>query len=165
MKIEIIDMVIGELEKENIDYKICNVKTGHFNLYNNGKYIMSYWCFSLKYHIPNGNAKGSCSIKECIEIYKKQVDNLNRKSNKELVEELERESAEIRLKVDKAMEKSMKGMRMADKLFSIIQVGLLVLLIVAICAIINQIRVDSKLLETYDSCVDVNGERYCKVDE
>lgn len=81
------------------------------------------------------------------------------------IEELEKEGAEIILKVDKAMEKSMKGMRRADMLFSIIQVGLLVLLLVSICAIINQIRVDSKLLETYDSCVDVNGERYCKVED
>lgn len=81
------------------------------------------------------------------------------------IEELERESAEIRLKVDKAMEKSMKGMRRADMLFNIIQVGLLVLLIVSICAIIYSIKVDNELLETYDSCVDVNGERYCKVDK
>lgn len=77
MKIEIIDMVIGELEKENIDYKICNVKTGHFNLYNNGKYIMSYWCFSLKYHIPNGNAKGSCSKAQAINKY---IDELEESS-------------------------------------------------------------------------------------
>ena len=81
------------------------------------------------------------------------------------IEELERESAEIRLKIDKAMEKSMKGMRRADIFFDIIQVGLLVLLIVSIGVIINSIRVDNELLETYDSCVDVNGERYCRVDE
>ena len=162
MKIEIIDMVIGELEKENIDYKICNGETGHFNLYKNNKYIMSYWCFSLKYHIPNGNVKGSCSIKECIEIYKEQIKKGENKMKEKSIEELERESAEIRLKVDKAMEKSMKGMRRADML---LQVGLLVLLLVAICAIINQIRVDNELLETYDSCVDVNGERYCRVEE
>lgn len=165
MKTEIIDMVMGELERENIEYKLCNGEIGHFNLYKNGKYIMSYWCFSLKYYIPNGNIKGFCSIKECIEIYKKQVDNLNRKSNKELVEELERESAEIRLKIDKAMEKSMKDMKKADIFFSIIQVILLVLFIVAIASIINSTRVDNELLETYDSCVDVNGERYCRVDE
>lgn len=81
------------------------------------------------------------------------------------IEELERESAEIRLKIDKAMEKSMKEMRRADIFFNIIQVGLLILLIASIGAIINATRVDNELLETYDSCVDVNGERYCRVDE
>lgn len=165
MKIEIIDRVIGELERENIDYKICNGEIGHFNLYKNGKYIMSYWCFSLKYHIPNGNVKGSCSIKECIEIYKEQIKKGENKMKEKSIEELERESAEIRLKIDEAMEKSMKKMRKADIFFSITQVGLLVLLIVSIGAIINATRVDNELLETYDSCVDVNGERYCRVDE
>ena len=81
------------------------------------------------------------------------------------VEELERESAELRLKIDKAMEKSMKEMRRADIFFSIIQVGLLVLLLVAMCAIVNSVKVDNELLETYDSCVDVNGERYCRVED
>lgn len=165
MKTEIIDMVMGELERENIEYKLCNGEIGHFNLYNNGKYIMSYWCFSLKYHIPNGNVKGSCSIKECIEIYKEQVIKGEIKMKEKSVEELERESAEIRLKIDKAMEKSMKEMRKADIFFSILQVGLFVLLLVSIYAIINSTRVDNELLETYDSCVDVNGERYCRVDE
>jgi hypothetical protein len=81
------------------------------------------------------------------------------------VEELERESAEIRLKIDKAMEKSMKEMRRADIFFAIIQVGLLVLLLVSIGVIINSARIDNELLETYDSCVDVNGERYCRVED
>lgn len=81
------------------------------------------------------------------------------------IEELERESAEIRLKIDKAMEKSMKEMKKADILFNITQVVLLVLFIVAIASIINKIRVDNELLETYDSCVDVNGERYCRVED
>ena len=79
------------------------------------------------------------------------------------IEELERESAEIRLEIDKAMKKSMKDMRKADIFFTIIQVVLLVMLIVSIVAIINSTIVDNELLETYDSCVDVNGERYCKV--
>lgn len=165
MKIEIIDMVIGELERENIDYKICNGETGHFNLYKNGKYIMSYWCFSKKYHIPNGNLKGTCEISECIEIYKEQIKKEETKIKEKSIEELERESAEIRLKIDKAMEKSMKDMKKADILFNITQVILLVLFIVAIASIINKIRVDNELLETYDSCVDVNEERYCKVED
>lgn len=81
------------------------------------------------------------------------------------IEELERESAEIRLKIDKAMEASMKDMKKADILYKITLAVLLVLLIVSIGVIINSIRVDNELLETYDSCVDVNGERYCRVDE
>lgn len=81
------------------------------------------------------------------------------------IEELERESAEIRLRIDKAMEESMNEIRRSDIVFNIFQVFLLVLFIVAIVSIINSIRVNNKLLETYDSCVDVNGERYCKVDE
>lgn len=81
------------------------------------------------------------------------------------IEELEKESAEIRLEINKAMRKSMKEMRRADIFFAIMQVGLLVLLIVSICVIINQIRVDNELLKTYDSCVDVNGERYCRVED
>lgn len=81
------------------------------------------------------------------------------------IEELERESAEIRLKIDKAMEASMKDMKKADILYKITLAVLLVLFIVSIRAIINTIRVDNELLETYDSCVDVNGERYCRVDE
>lgn len=81
------------------------------------------------------------------------------------IEELERESAEIRLEIDKAMEKSLKGMRRIDTFSIITIVVLLVMLIVSIGAIINQIRVDNELLETYDSCVDINGERYCRVDE
>lgn len=165
MKTEIIDMVMGELERENIEYKLCNGEIGHFNLYKNGKYIMSYWCFSLKYHIPNGNVKGSCSIKECIEIYKEQVKKGEIKMKEKSVEELERESAELRLKIDKAMEKSMKEMRRADIFFSIIQVVVFVFLLVSIGVLINSIRVDNELLETYDSCVDVNGERYCKVED
>lgn len=165
MKIEIIDKVIGELEKENIGYKICNGETGHFNLYKNNKYIMSYWCFSLKYHIPNGNVKGSCSIKECIEIYKEQIKKGENKMKEKSIEELERESAEIRLEIDKAMEKSMAEMRRNDIIFAIIHAVLFVMLIVSIVAIINSIRIDNELLETYDSCVDVNGERYCKVED
>ena len=78
------------------------------------------------------------------------------------IEELERESAEIRLKIDKAMEKSMKEMRRADIFFIIV---LIVVVIVSIGAVINSIRIDNELLEIYDSCVDVNGERYCRVDE
>lgn len=165
MKIEIIELVMKELRREDIGFKLCNGDTGHFNLYKNGKYIMSYWCFSKKYHIPNGNLKGTCEISECIEMYKEQIKEREIKMKEKSIEELERESAEIRLKVDKAMEKSMKSMRTADILFGIIQVGLLVLLVVAIGAIINSTKVDNELLETYDSCVDVNGERYCRVDE
>lgn len=165
MKTEIIDMVMGELERENIEYKLCNGEIGHFNLYKNEKHIMSYWCFSLKYHIPNGNFKGSCDIKKCIEIYKEQVKKEENKMKEKSIEELERESAEIRLEIDKAMEKSMKEMRRADIFFAIIQVVLLVMLIVSIVAIINETRIDNELLETYDSCVDVNGERYCRVDD
>lgn len=165
MKIEIIDKVIGELEKENIGYKICNGETGHFNLYKNNKYIMSYWCFSLKYHIPNGNVKGSCSIKECIEIYKEQIKKGENKMKEKSIEELERESAEIRLKIDKAMEKSMKDIEKTDKFFKFIQIVLIVMLLASIGAVISSIRIDNELLETYDSCVDVNGERYCRVDE
>lgn len=78
------------------------------------------------------------------------------------IEELERESAEIRLKIDKAMEKYMKDMKKADIFFII---SLLVVVMLSIGAIINTIRVDNELLETYDSCVDVNGERYCKVED
>lgn len=81
------------------------------------------------------------------------------------IEELERESAEIRLKIDKAMEASMKDMKKADILYKITLAVLLVLFIVSIRAIINTIRVDNELLETYDSCVDVNGERYCRVED
>lgn len=165
MKTEIIDMVMRELERENIEYKLCNEKVGHFNLYKNEKYIMSYWCFSLKYHIPNVNVKGSCDIKKCIEIYKEQVKKEETKMKEKSIEELERESAEIRLKIDKAMEKSMKDMKRTDIFFNIILASLLVLLIVSIGKIISSIRTDNELLETYDSCVDVNGERYCRVDE
>lgn len=78
------------------------------------------------------------------------------------IEELERESAEIRLKIDKTMEKYMKEMKMVDIFFIIV---LLVIAIVSIGAIINSIRVDNELLETYESCVDVNGERYCRVED
>lgn len=81
------------------------------------------------------------------------------------IEELERESAEIRLEIDKAMEKSIKDMKKAEILYKITLSLLFVMFIVSIGAIINQIRVDNELLETYDSCVDVNGERYCRVDE
>lgn len=81
------------------------------------------------------------------------------------IEELERESAEIRLEIDKAMEKSMKEMRRNDIFFKIILVITLVMLIVSIGLIINSIRIDNELLETYDSCVDVNGERYCRVND
>lgn len=81
------------------------------------------------------------------------------------IEELERESAEIRLEIYKAIEKSMKEMRMADIFFKIMLVITLVILVVSIVAIINSIRVDNELLETYDSCVDVNGERYCRVED
>lgn len=153
------------LKEEKIEYKLCNEEIGHFNLYKNGKYIMSYWCFSLKYYIPNGNVKGSCSIKECIEIYKKQIKKGEKKMKEKSIEELERESAEIRLKIDKAMEKSMKDMEKTDRFFKFIQIVLLVMLLVSMGVVINQIRIDNELLETYDSCVDVNGERYCKVDK
>lgn len=81
------------------------------------------------------------------------------------IEELERESAEIRLEIDKAMKKSMKDMEKTDRFFKFIQIVLIVMLLVSIGVIINQIRIDNELLETYDSCVDVNGERYCKVED
>ena len=29
------------LKEEKIEYKLCNEEIGHFNLYKNGKYIMS----------------------------------------------------------------------------------------------------------------------------
>jgi len=150
------------LKEEKIEYKLCNEEIGHFNLYKNGKYIMSYWSSSEKCHIPNTNYKGVVSLRKLVELYENEVNKLN---IKEETEKLERESAEIRLKIDKAMEKSMKEMRRADILSKITLVGLLVMLIVSIGAIINQIRVDNELLETYDSCVDVNGERYCRVED
>lgn len=165
MKTEIIELVMQELKREDIGFKLCNGDIGHFNLYKNGKYIMSYWCFSKKYHIPNGNLKGTCEISECIEIYKEQIKKEETKIKEKSIEELERESAEIRLKIDKAMEKSIKEMGRADILYKITLALLLVLFIVSICSIINQIRVDNELLETYDSCVVVNEERYCRVDE
>lgn len=165
MENEIIKLVMKELKREDIGFKLCNGDIGHFNLYKDGKYVMSYWCFSKKYHIPNGNLKGTCEISECIEMYKEQIKKGENKMKEKSIEELERESAEIRLKIDKAMEKSMKEMRRADIFFAIIQVGLLLLLIVSIGVIINSARVDNELLETYDSCVDVNGERYCRVDD
>lgn len=154
--------IIKFLIKNDVGFKLCNEEIGHFNLYKNCKYIMSYWGCSGKCHIPSTNYKGVVSLDKCLELYKNEVSKLN---FKEETEKLERESAEIRLKIDKAMEKSMKEMRRADIFFAIIQVGLLVLLIVSIEAIINSTKVDNELLETYDSCVDVNGERYCRVDE
>lgn len=150
------------LKEEKIEYKLCNEEIGHFNLYKNGKYIMSYWSSSEKCHIPSTNYKGVVSLRKLVELYENEVNKLNFKAE---TERLEKESAELRLKIDKAMEKSMKEMRRADIFFNIIQVGLLVLLIVSIGVIINSIKVDNELLETYDSCVDVNGERYCRVDE
>ena len=150
------------LKEEKIEYKLCNEGIGHFNLYKNGKYIMSYWSSSEKCHIPSINYKGVVSLRKLVELYENEVNKLNLK---EETERLEKESAEIRLKIDKAMEKSMKEMRRTDIFFNIIQVGLLVLLIVSIGAIINSTRVDNELLETYDSCVDVNGERYCRVED
>lgn len=150
------------LKEEKIEYKLCNEEIGHFNLYKNGKYIMSYWSSSEKCYIPSINYKGVVTLRQLVDLYENEVIELN---IKEETERLEKESAEIRLKIDKAMEKSMKEMKKADILFNIIQVGLLVLLIVSIGAIINSTRVDNELLETYDSCVDVNGERYCRVDE
>lgn len=150
------------LKEEKIEYKLCNEEIGHFNLYKNGKYVMSYWSSSEKCHIPSINYKGVVTLRKLVELYENEVNKLN---FREETERLERESAEIRLKIDKAMEKSMKEVRRADILFAITQVGLLVLLLVAMCAIDNSIKVDNELLETYDSCVDVNGERYCRVDE
>lgn len=145
-----------------IEYKLCNEEIGHFNLYKNGKYIMSYWSSSEKCHIPSTNFKGVVTLRKLVDLYNNEVDKLNFKEETEI---LEKESAEIRLKIDKAMEKSMKEMRRADILFAIIHAVLFVMLIVAIWAIINQIITDNELLETYDSCVDVNGERYCRVDD
>jgi CHASE3 domain sensor protein len=85
--------------------------------------------------------------------------------NEKSIEELERESAEIRLEINKTMEKSMKDMEKTDRFFKFIQMVLIVILLVAICTVINSIRVDNELLETYDSCVDINGERYCRVED
>lgn len=81
------------------------------------------------------------------------------------IEELERESAEIRLEIDKAMQKAMKNSERADMFFKVMQVLLIVMLLVSIITIVAQTIIDSKLLETYDNCIDVNNERYCKVDE
>ena len=150
------------LKEEKIEYKLCNEGIGHFNLYKNGKYIMSYWSSSEKCHIPSTNYKDVVSLRKLVDLYENEVNKLNLK---EETERLEKESAEIRLKIDKAMEKSMKDMKKADILFNITQVILLVLFIVAIASIINKIRVDNELLETYDSCVVVNEERYCRVED
>lgn len=150
------------LKEEKIEYKLCNEGTGHFNLYKNGKYIMSYWSSSEKCHIPSTNYKGVVTLRKLVELYENEVNKLN---IKEETERLERESAEIRLKIDKAMEKSMKDMEKTDRFFKFIQIVLLIFLIASIGAIFSSIRVDSELLETYDSCVDVNGERYCRVED
>ena len=150
------------LKGEKIEYKLCNEEIGHFNLYKNGKYIMSYWGSSEKCYIPSTNYKGVVSLRKLVELYENEVNKLN---IKEETERLEKESAEIRLEIDKAMEKSMKETRRADIFFKIMLVITLVILIVSIGSIINSIRVDNELLETYDSCVDVNGERYCRVED
>lgn len=150
------------LKEEKIEYKLCNEEIGHFNLYKNGKYIMSYWSSSGKCHIPSTNYKGVVSLKKLVELYENEVNKLN---IKEETERLEKESAEIRLEIDKAMEKSMKEMRRTNIFFNIILAVILVMLIVSIIAIISSIRTDNELLETYDSRVDVNGERYCRVND
>ena len=150
------------LKEEKIEYKLCNDEIGHFNLYKNGKYIMSYWSSSEKCHIPSTNFKGVVTLRKLVELYENEVNKLN---SKEETKKLERESAEIRLKIDKAMEKSMKDMEKTDRFFKFIQIVLLVMLLVSMGVVINQIRIDNELLETYDSCIDVNGERYCRVDK
>lgn len=81
------------------------------------------------------------------------------------IEELERESIELQNKINKEMEKMVNDSKKADMVFRVIQIFLLIMLVISMVAVINQIRIDNHILETYDSCVDINNERYCRIDE
>ena len=58
-----------ELEKNNIPYKICNLKNGQINLLRNEKTIIEYYAGAGTCYIPILNQKEKMDIKECIKRY------------------------------------------------------------------------------------------------
>ena len=58
-----------ELEKNNIPYKICNLKNGQINLLRGGKTIIEYYAGAGTCYIPILNQKEKMDIKECIKRY------------------------------------------------------------------------------------------------
>ena len=150
------------LIEEKIEYKLCEERIGHFNLYKNGKYMMSYWGISEKCHIPSTNFKGVVTLRKLVELYENEVNKMEFEKD---TKEMQRENVELQNKINKELEKMMKETERADKLFKVMPLLVLGMLIVAIVAVINQIRIDNQILETYDSCVDINNERYCRLED
>lgn len=59
------------LEKNNIPYKLCNEKIGHFNLYYKDHFVMSFWAYTGKIQFEE-EIRG---FRNCIKIYNKRVRN------------------------------------------------------------------------------------------
>lgn len=66
-----IQYAIEQFEKNNIKYKLCNEDNGHFNLYDKGKVVMSFWSWTGKCYIPSTGFSDNIGIKNCIKKFKK----------------------------------------------------------------------------------------------
>jgi len=61
-----------KLFRENqIVFKLCNRENGHFNLYKNGKVVMSFWSWTGKCYISSTGYSENIGIHNCIKKYKK----------------------------------------------------------------------------------------------
>lgn len=67
-----LEYAIKQFEENNIPYKLCNKNIGHFNLYHNGKVIISFWSYTGKIQ-GEENRRG---IRSCIKLYKNKVKEL-----------------------------------------------------------------------------------------
>lgn len=61
--------IVRELEKNNIPYKVCNLKNGQINLLRDGKTLIEYYAGARTCYIPILNYKEKIDIKECIKRY------------------------------------------------------------------------------------------------
>ena len=66
-----IQYAIEQFKKNNIKYKLCNEENGHFNMYFNGKVVMSFWSWTGKCYIPSTGFSDNIGIKNCIKKFKK----------------------------------------------------------------------------------------------
>lgn len=66
-----IQYAIQQFEENNIEYKLCNENNGHFNLFKNGKVVISFWSWTGKIYSTQYNFEDYRGIKNCVKLFNK----------------------------------------------------------------------------------------------
>lgn len=68
-----IKYAIETFNKNNVQFKLCNISNGHFNLLYGGKTILSFWAWTGKCYNHLTKSSDNIGITNCIKKYKRII--------------------------------------------------------------------------------------------